>query len=429
VIDEDALRRFAAHEHIPPSGKRAEDVLATARETIRLRRIRLAAVAGVATALVVVGVAVALPRRDTTAVPTHPLPTHSLPTVEAKSPAGPPMECRAAELPAPPGLDARQRAVIGMDPSGRYIVGQYRTAQNTVGLLLWTDGVLHQPAGAKAFAARAVNTRGVVAGKAPDGEASQAAVFRDGKVTILPRPPGATGSSVKAINTRGDIVGSVSGNDLPRFHDSAEDLAILWPATGGYVMLKTDQDDTWPHEATAIDDDGVIYGNLLIHRQFGDTGYSGDRPYRWNADGTGAMLPLPSLQIDEVANLVAATGSWAIGAAGNLPQGEFTPSPGTLKRPRNLRWNLATGTFETLSLGMPLDVSATGVVVGLGSQDDPKPAVWRAGTETPLPLLDPDRSLMINASISADGRTIVGSTMPPDSPDLKGPYDLIRWSC
>jgi hypothetical protein len=37
----------------------------------------------------------------------------------------------------------------------------------------------------------------------------------------------------------------------------------VWPATGGYVLLQTDQDDLWPHTATAIGDDGVILGTVL----------------------------------------------------------------------------------------------------------------------------------------------------------------------
>ncbi|MFG2043891.1 hypothetical protein [Dactylosporangium sp. NPDC048998] len=428
---EEKLRWYAALDDVPPPRMLAEDVLVTARRKVRNRRIRLAATAGLATALVLIGVAVAVPRLDASPVPTHPSPSV---VPSTPSPTAPPLHCRAEALPEPGGLTPAQRMARAIDPSGRYIVGTYASGPDTVGLLMWTDGDLRQPAAAKVFAATAVNSRGVVIGKAPDRDGyKHAAVFRDGKVSLLPRPAGTMYSSALAINTHGDIVGTVSGNDLPKYGGSTEDLPILWPATGGYVLLQTGQDDLWPHTAAAIGDDGVILGTVL--RSGG--GFTISLPYRWNADRTGALLPLPRPLTTKSAGVAAMAGQWAAGSAGDLPRAQ-APSPapsldvhfGTPQA--HVRWNLATGAFEELGIFSPYGVSATGAMIGA---DDPyarTPAVWRGGTVTPLPLLDPGRSFMVYGGVSADGTTAFGTMMPPvstTSGDPKGPYDMVRWRC
>jgi hypothetical protein len=429
VSVEDRLRSYAALDHVPPPPATAEEVLATARKKTGNQRIRLAATAGLVTALVLIGVAVAMPRRDASPAPLDPSPSV---VPSSPSPTAPPLRCRAEALPPAAGLTKSQQVARAIDPSGRYIAGWYASGPDTIGLLVWTDGVVRQPAAAKVFSAAAVNSRGVVVGKAPDRDGGKhAAVFRDGKVSLLPRPAGTMYSSALAINTHGDIVGTVSGNDLPRYGGSTDDLPILWPATGGYVMLETGQGDLWPHTAAAIGDDGVILGTVRRSRD----GHVISLPYRWNADRTGALLALPRPLSTEPASVHAMAGQWAAGSAGALPEGQApTPPPGlehVVSQPSaHVRWNLATGAFEQLGVFTPLGVSATGVMIGVDNPYTRTPAVWRGGTVTPLPLLDAGQPLMLYGGISADGTTAFGTLYrPATSDDGKGPYDTVRWKC
>ncbi|GAA3282528.1 hypothetical protein Dvina_14335 [Dactylosporangium vinaceum] len=424
---EGKLRSYAAHDDVPPPRVLAEEVLATARRQVRGRRIRLAAAAGIGTALVVLGVAVALPHPGAAPLPAHPSPSGS---TRAPSPTGPPLHCTAEPLPAPAGLTAAQRTARAIDPSGRYIAGTYTSGANTSGLLLWTDGKPSQPAAAKQFSAAAVNSRAVVAGKAPDADGrGQAAVFRDGKVTLLPRPVGATSSAALAINTNGDVVGRISGSTLP----TNTTLAILWPAGGGYELLPTGTKDLTPESAVAIRDDGVILGTA---RRTGDV-FSVPLPYLWNAGHTGRLLPMPRELTEEAAGATAMAGRWAIGVAGNLqsPRPSIPPDVDGMRfsTPQAyVRWNLDTGDFDELGTFSPTAVSTTGVMLGVSDMYHGTPATWRAGTVTPLPILDPSRAWLIDSGISADGTTAFGTLTPPPPPSIDdplGPYDLVLWKC
>ncbi|MET7419912.1 hypothetical protein [Dactylosporangium sp. NPDC005555] len=419
---EETLRAYAAGEDVTPTLLSAEGVIVTARRKVRNRRLRIVAAAGVATALVLVAVAVAAPDRHTQPAPPRPSPS-------AVRPTDPPLTCTAEPLPAPAGVDAARRVVTTIDPSGKYIVGRYSSGTNTSGLLLWTDGGLSRPAAARSFSPIAVNTRGVVAGTAPGSTgARQAAVYRDGKVSMLPTPAGTMFSAARGINAHGDIVGVVSGNDLPKLGGSTEDLPVLWPATGGFKLLESGRADWWQHEANAISDDGVIIGTVRIHRDV----YVLSRPFRWNADGTGAMLPIPAPEENETTGATAMAGPWAIGPGG-YDHTLSSSGPGLDPPAGYLRWNLVSGGFEKLDGFAPLTVSATGVMIGVGRDATGTPSVWRGGTVTPLPALDPARApLLLSAGITADGATAVGTLMPPQLQtdlDLKGPYDMVRWTC
>ncbi|MGI5180102.1 hypothetical protein ACQEVZ_27625 [Dactylosporangium sp. CA-152071] len=83
---------------------------------------------------------------------------------------------------------------------------------------------------------------------------------------------------------------------------------------------------------------------------------------------------------------------------------------------------------------LPLAVSVTGAVFGVEDPYTTRPAIWRAGAATSLPLLDPERSFLHYGNsvrpygcMNAAGTAAVGTplaTLTKDSGEAKCPYDM-----
>jgi uncharacterized membrane protein len=360
---EDTLHRYARQEP-PPSTLQATDVLAEARRRNRRRGVVLTTAATVATALAAFG-AVAVVRA---LAPT--------PIV----PAGP--GCAATVLPVPSGVGVGVTAV-GIDPSGRYVVG-LTGDRDAPRAIVWKDtaaAVLPEP-----FTPQAVNASGLVVGfTGPNrhgAETQQRPVAYDGgKLLQLPLPAGATGAAAYAVNAHGDVLGTAIGADNAW-------LAVRWRTTGGPAVVATVAGAT----GLGLTDDGTAVG-------FG-MGPEG-QALRWGADGKTTPLPLPDGA--ESATATAAAGDWAAGDA--------TP-PVTGDKDADLaqyavRWNLRTGHVDKIDGISGRRVSAAGEVAGYTGTG--ALGVWRDGTVYTMPL--PPGAIAAGgtiAGITADGHAVVG---------------------
>ncbi|MEU0557591.1 hypothetical protein [Dactylosporangium sp. NPDC006015] len=392
MTPEEVLRSHAERE-APPVRLLADDVLASARRSVRRGRIRAAAAAGVVAALVIAGVVFGSTLRRPDGGPPAVTPTQPV----APTRSAVPLTCTAAAVPAPPGLPAGQWAVYTVDPTGRYMVGGYASASSVTGLLVWKDGVPDRPAAATGFAPNAVNRDGTVAGatRTAGGE-RRAALFHDGAVVPLPLPPGATGSEALAVNARGDAAGyAVVGGGR---------VGLVWPAGGGFVEPPAGAGRR--AQVAGITDDGVAAGATVAD--------DATVAYRWDGDGT----PLPKGAAGAV---TAVGGEWAVGTA-PLTRPHDPDELG----PWHARWNLRTGAVEPLGLFTPLAVSAAGTVLGVPAERASGLALWQDGAVTVLPPLNPDRPWRWRAGITGDGTTVVASMVEGDRHDL---YDNTRWTC
>ncbi|MET7421097.1 hypothetical protein [Dactylosporangium sp. NPDC005555] len=394
---EEVLRSHAERE-VPPVRLLADDVLVTARRRVRRGRIRLVAGVAVAVALIA-GVAFASPLRRPDGGPPAVTPTQP-PVLPSRSVA--PLRCVAAAVPAPPGLSAGQWAVHAIDPTGRFMVGGYGSAQSVTGLVLWKDGVPSRPAAAAEFSPNAVNRDGTAVGSTRGaGGERRAARFRDGTVAQLPLPAGATSSDVFAVNARGDAVGYAMLGD-------SGGVGLIWPAGGGFVEPSAGEGRT--AQVAGVTDDGVVVGTARASD-------GATVAYRWSVDG-GSGAPLAK---GTAGSATTGGGDWAAGAA-------------PLTRPRDpdelgpwhARWNLRTGAVEPLGLFTPYAVSAGGTVLGRATEHSSGLALWHDGGVTSLPLLDPARPAVWRAGITADGRTIVAGMVEGDKHDE---FDNTRWTC
>jgi hypothetical protein len=287
---------------------------------------------------------------------------------------GSPVTCEASWLPQPIGGPVA--VANGVDPTGRYIVGDIGTGQEDGRVVLWTDGqagVL--PAGAQ-FAA-GVNAGGVVVGTNSDGTGW---VYRDGTLRFLATPPGYDAVLVHAVNGRGDIAGTAWGAG-----DSHH--AVLWSADRPQEYRLLGQPGS---AATGITEDGTVVGAM------------DQLPYRWTPQGTGAALPLPDGY--RHASVDSAHGEWAIGMVPGvqLQGGAVQMLP--------VRWNLTT-----LAVSLPPFLGASGIA---GNGDlltgDGAPLVVAAdGTSRRLPGRPEVRATEAGTytanGISDDGLTVVGA--------------------
>ncbi|WP_433087911.1 hypothetical protein ACQP1P_18470 [Dactylosporangium sp. CA-052675] len=358
---EDTLRRYARQDP-PPSPLRAADVLVEARRRTRRRGAGAGVAATAATALAAFGLVAAVRAMG-------PAPV---------GPAGP--GCVVDVLDLPSGTAGGVTAV-GIDPSGRYVIGLtgQRDAPRAV---LWIDdaaAVLPEP-----FTPQAVNPSGLVVGfTGPDRhgfEAQQRPVAYDGtRLLQLPLPGGASGGAAYAVNTHGDVLGTVARAD-------GTWLAVRWRTTGGTAIVTT----VASASGLGLTDDGIAVGF--------DQGAR--RALRWTADGATTALPLP--RGAESATATAAAGEWAAGdvtAPVSDSKGDDTHTAA--------RWNLRTGAVEAITGLSGRRVSATGVVAGTTGSG--APALWRDGEVRTLPLpggAAPAGSTL--SGITADGQTLVG---------------------
>jgi len=243
------------------------------------------------------------------------------------SPSSPthPATCQIRELPAPPGVKGAYTYAV--DPSGRYVVGNYTVGQN-FRAILWTDGQpTALPLRGTSVQATAVNSSGVVAGLVYDDTTRTEYAFRyqDGQLTKLFAPAGKWHVYAwPRINSAGDVV----LNAEPKGKIEGEDsIVLLWKAgSTKAVQLPL------PTEADVFDitDDGTLVGNT-----YQDGHATG--AFAWDLQGNGRKLAAPA---GITAYVNAARGDWATGALGSTDK--KTPTVG------GALWNLRTGALTQL---------------------------------------------------------------------------------
>ncbi|MFI6263029.1 hypothetical protein [Micromonospora sp. NPDC051006] len=339
----------------------------------RRRRRRLGGIAAV-TAMAGLGVVGAVQLGGPASRPAPVTPALAVsPTGTVSTPPGSPVACEASWLPRPVGGPVA--VANGVDPTGRYIVGDIGTGQEDGRVVLWTDGragVL--PPGARHAAA--VNAGGDVVGTNGDGTGW---VYRDGKLRYLATPPGYDAVLVYAVNGRGDIAGTASGAG-----DSHH--AVLWSADRPQEYRLVGQSGS---AATGITEDGTVVGTM------------GQLPYRWTPQGAGAALALPDGY--PRASVDSAHGEWAIGMVpGDRQGGAVQMLP--------VRWNLTTGAVSLLPFPGATGIAGNGdLLVGDGAPL----VVAPDGTSRRLPGRPEVRATKAGTytanGISDDGLTVVGA--------------------
>ncbi|MBQ0904144.1 hypothetical protein [Micromonospora sp. U21] len=295
--------------------------------------------------------------------------------------------CEASWLPKPIGGPVA--VANGVDPTGRYIVGDIGTGQEDGRVVLWTDGradVL--PAGARHAAA--VNAGGDVVGTNGDGTGW---VYRDGRLRFLATPRGYQAVLVHAINGRGDIAGTASGAG-----DSHH--AVLWSADRPQEYRLVGQPGS---AATGITEDGTVVGAM------------GQLPYRWTPQGTGVALAVPDGY--PRASVDSAHGEWAIGMVPGRQQGG-----GTQMLP--VRWNLTTGAASLLPFPGATGIAGNGdLLVGDGAPLVVAPDGTSRRLPGPPEVRATEAGTYTANGISDDGLTVVGAVYE------KQAYRPLVWRC
>jgi hypothetical protein len=237
--------------------------------------------------------------------------------------------------PAPFGEHPDQDPIIGVDPTGRYVLAN--PGLQGVKLARYADGVptvFDVPKGLLESAA--INRAGDVAGSSTTvGDVAQSLntahdppfsvwVYRGGELRALPLPAGYPRAEGVVMNGRGDVAATVrSGNTS---------AVALWLAAA------PDQPRVYPTgfagHVEAIGEDGSVLANP------GPGSPSSQLASRlWSPDGTGRDLTVPPGWTS--AEAWAFNDSWAIGyvrTAGPSAQRAFAPA----------RWNTLTGEVQVL---------------------------------------------------------------------------------
>ncbi|WFE99989.1 hypothetical protein [Micromonospora sp. WMMD964] len=354
----------------------------------RRRRRRTAGVAAV-TALAGLGVVGAVGLGGAVRPPApHPPSVVAAPTAVTSTAAGAsPVTCAASWLPQPIGGPIA--VANGVDPTGRYIVGDIGTGAEDGRVVLWADGeATVLPPGARHAAA--VNARGDVVGTGGNGVGW---VYRAGKLRFLTTPPGYHAVLVQAVNGRGDIVGTARGA-----RESHQ--AVLWSADRPQDYRLVGRPGS---AATAVTEDGSVVGAI------------GDLPYRWTPGGTAVALAVPDGF--PRASVEAARGGWAVGMVPGERQDDAV-------RMLPVRWDLTTGAVSLLPFPGIRGVSGTGEVLA----DDGAPLlVAPDGTSRRLPgrpEVRADEAGTYSANgISDDAMTVVGAVYE------KKAYRPLVWRC
>ncbi|WP_034216363.1 hypothetical protein [Actinoplanes subtropicus] len=345
-MDERELRDRLRTVNVPASRLEVETLVHTGRQRVVRRRTWRAAVG----AALAVGVLVALPsllaRPEKRAIVVD-----TAPSISAKPPSRTPSQapsqtpsqtparavCAMTALPVPAGLEDVQ--VAGVDPTGRYIVGN-ATRGNNWKPVLWTGGQARALAVlGPSMQLTGVNAAGVVVGQLGLGSHEQTFRYQNGKYTRLTTPAGSWHAFPQpVINTAGDIVVNVepSGNSggegsIVLFWPAGEAAARKLPLPAGANVL-------------AILDDGTLVGALYKNG-------SAIAAYTWDQQGHGTKLATPKGQTSAA---YAARGDWATGG--------FWPAMSTA------RWNLRTGEFAELPTPPGTDLPPALTSLGAGSQ-------------------------------------------------------------
>jgi len=401
IGEQDVRERLQAIE-VPAARLRVETLVAGGRKRV-LRRRAVRASCGVALATgLLVGVPSLLlrpadqPPDQAAAAPTAGAsPSMSAgPREPMADPGLPTVRCGATSLPVPAGMTAVQPA--GVDPSGRYVIGNDLRASDrstpegkVAGVgdsrpILWTDGqpqVL--PKLGDWVSVSAVNAGGVVAALAGTKDNGSDSVLRytGGVPEKLNPPPGKWTFSQAMINAKGDVLANAGRPGS----DDRTDAVLLWKA-GSRTATKLPLPAY--AEARSITGDGTIVGFVISA-----TGHA--TSYAWDQQGKARELTTPAGQQGTV---TAARGDWATGnlwpsgavARWNLRTGKATELPvdAPANGINNAGWITSSGTVLRTDAnvelapanavkGEPMAISDTGLVVGLPFDGSSGVITWR----------------------------------------------------
>lgn len=376
-MNEQELRERFATAEVPPSRLGVDSVLRAGRRRVARRRSGQAAV-GVALAVtVLVGVPSVL-TRNRAQPPEKPV----LPVAPAT-----PVACQASKLPAPAGVVGV--TVEGVDPTGRYVVGNGTVGQD-FRPIRWADGKAEaMPVGGSASRqATAVNAEGVVVGLISDGKTSEVFRYENGGYTALQLPEGDMHPFPEpAINAGGDVVINVKPKG------GGDSYAVVWESGSPSSTRLPLPEGAQVHDIT---DDGTVVGAMYEDGQ----AVAG---YAWDQQGNGRKLEVPDGQ---TAAAYAAQDDVAVG--GLWPDEAAT------------RWDIRTGRLITRvvdreALGPATATNADGWIVGEG-------AVHRGSERLVLPV---PKGGTASAQAVSDTGLVAGHVTGKDGKNL-GPY---VWQC
>ncbi|MGW4292567.1 hypothetical protein ACWEH1_05850 [Micromonospora chersina] len=336
--DEQELRDRLRAIQVPASRIEIDGLVrAGRRRAFRRRSVAGAGGVALATALLLTAPSVlttAGARPD--AAPVGASPAATGPTGGGTTAAASPASCQPSELPLPSGM--RNVTAAGVDPTGRYVVGNDVVGQD-FRPVLWTDGKPQAlPVPGRSVEVTAVNAAGVAVGLVQDGRQEYVFRYQSGASTRLRTPPGNWHVYPRpAINAAGDVV----INAEPTGNSGGEDSVVLLWRAGATQAVRL----PLPDGANAFDitDDGTIVGALYRDGV-------ASAAYAWDQQGKGRKLAAPA---GETAAGYAAHGDWATGG--------LWPSRSAAL------WNLRTGALTRLTTDGPGDaVNASGWVVAAG---------------------------------------------------------------
>lgn len=326
----------------------------------RIRRRRLAGVAGAMVAVVAAGTLpvtiIALDDRGAAPAPDNP----AGPVTGPPAPAS----CRASRLPEP--AESYQSFVTAADPTATYIAGRVYFAGPRIRVTFWDHGQqrdVDMPG--EDGSLTDVNAHGVAVGYSYTGEGITTAwLYRDGRLTPLP----GGNARAMAVNDRGDVVGNQSTEPW-----STTSTPVVWRAgSDGPTPLPLPEGKR-SASAIDIDTDGTILGEAFAP---GDRSHTG---YVWRPDGTATAL----------AGLTGASKTWPAAIRDGWVVGQDVQDTGNIRMLTAARWNLDTGQvteYPVTEMVSPHGVNSNGWVVGQRSLA-PRPPIppTVSGPATPVP--------------------------------------------
>jgi hypothetical protein len=392
------MLRPLAVEPLPSPDVDIERAIVAGRRGKRRRRA-LAGVAVVAAGALTVTAAVGIIRSD--GAGTDPSVAADV-TATGATPG--PVSCRIERL-AVPGGDHPVR-VTGMDPTGRFVLGQVLPTNNVdfdLPTLIWDNGQLtsvHLPGTQQELSD--ITTSGLAIGTYYQGGQPRPVVVRGGQVTAL---TGVYAGQAMAINDAGTIVGgnirSAGAAPVPVRWDSPTSQAVNLPLPAGF-----------PYGfATGITEDGTIVG--VVNNDRGES-----RPYVWLPGGAARELPTPTGAAGAIPNAVG--GDWATGS------GPATDGAGEVQM--GVVWNLRTGEATALPGFRARSVGSNGWLVGVDTTRHPGAALVAEGRTVPLPALAElsNDATNVVVAINNDGRVLAGQSDASAAPDTTKP---VLWHC
>ncbi len=391
--------------------------VAEGRKRRRARRVGGYSAAAGVTALMLVGVAVAVPAwRGGHSSPTSGAPSSVATSNRAATPTNAawaatypavpevkaPTQCQIKKLPLPDGR--KMSLVTGADPSGRFLLG--RTYPDPLksfhyNMVIWDRLVpkaVEVPGDDQDL--KDINTHGVAVGDSYVGAGLTAWLYRDGKVSKL---PGGDGAEARAINEANVVVGG--RNSKPIVWRSIDSKPVELPLPAGADS----------GEAMGIDEDGTIVGFVATS---GPNSRVEHTPYAWLPNGLGQELKVPAPAsgkavdpADPGAHAFTIRNGWVIGNANHSA----------------VRWDLRTGEPRVFPqfFVQAESVNTHGWQVGT---DPTGRAVFLSDSGTVvLPDLAPHKageSTNIPSTVSDDGKVIGGQ-----EDDQAGVIRAVVWTC